>query len=117
MAERANFFGYTIISAAIVGFIYPAIVHWTWGEGWLNQEGYTSDFAGSGVVHMFGGGIALVGATILGPRLHRFNTDVYPKGIPPSNLMYVTLGVFILWFGWFGFNAGSTTALSGGGSL
>jgi Amt family ammonium transporter len=103
-----------LFSLAMCLFIYPIVVHWTWAGGWLGVMGFT-DFAGSGVVHMTGGFSALYGATILGPRTGRFDKEF--AGTPefaPGSVLAIVLGVFILWFGWFGFNAGSTTALSGG---
>jgi Amt family ammonium transporter len=114
MAERCRLEGYVLFSLAMCLFIYPVVVHWTWAGGWLGADGF-NDFAGSGVVHMTGGWSALYGATILGPRTGRFNKEF--DGTPefaPGSILAIVLGVFILWFGWFGFNAGSTTALSGG---
>ena len=91
-------------------FIYPVIVHWAWGGGWLFKDGYT-DFAGSGIVHMTGGISALTGAIILGPRRGRFEKHVDQSEFDPSSRTYICLGTIILWFGWYGFNAGSTVAI------
>jgi len=113
LAERCKVEGYVIFSFVMSVLVYPVVVHWTWGGGWLSEEGY-SDFAGSGVVHMTGGVAALVGASVLGPRIGRFDEELGKSTeFAPTNLLNVCLGTFILWFGWYGFNAGSTTALSG----
>lgn len=109
MAERTNFAGYLWYSIFITGFIYPVVGHWTWGGGWLDQLGFV-DFAGSTVVHSVGGWAALAGAIVLGPRIGKYNEDGSPNAIPGHNLLMASLGVFILWFGWFGFNPGSTLA-------
>jgi len=101
---------YLFISIIITAFIYPISGHWVWGEGWLSQLGF-HDFAGSTVVHSLGGWIGLVGAIMVGPRIGKYNTKV--NVIPGHNLSLAALGVFILWFGWFGFNAGSQLAASG----
>ncbi len=107
MAERTNFSGYLVYSIAITGFIYPVVGHWIWGGGWLENLGLI-DFAGSTVVHSVGGWAALAGALVLGPRIGKYNKDGSPNALPGHNLLMAALGVFILWFGWFGFNAGST---------
>lgn len=109
MAERTKFISYLIYSAAISVFIYPVTGHWVWGGGWLSAMGF-HDFAGSAAVHMVGGACALVGAKILGPRLGKYNEDGTPNAFPGHNIPMGALGVFILWFCWFGFNCGSTTA-------
>jgi Amt family ammonium transporter len=114
MAERTKFFSYLMYSIAISAFIYPVFGSWAWGglfhgKGWLEKLGFI-DFAGSTVVHSIGGWAALAGAVVLGPRLGKFGADGKPRAIPGHNIPLATLGVFILWFGWFGFNAGSTTA-------
>jgi Amt family ammonium transporter len=110
MAERTKFSSYLLISLAITGLIYPVVGHWAWGGGWLSAMGFV-DFAGSGVVHAVGGTAGLVGAMILGPRRGAFNRDsTVHKG---HNVTIAGLGVFILWFGWFGFNPGSQIAASG----
>jgi len=101
---------YTVIISAVV---YPTVGHWIWGGGWLAQLGF-ADFAGSTVVHAVGGGIALVGAAILGPRIGKFNPDKSPNAIAGHNIPIAALGVFILWFGWFGFNPGSTLSVGDG---
>jgi len=111
VAERAKFPGYCVYSFFMTAFIYPIVVAWTWGYGWLehmNDMGYM-DFAGSGIVHMSGGVGALVGAIAAGPREGRWEN---PDEFVPHSLPLVVLGTFILWFGWYGFNCGSTLGLS-----
>jgi len=117
MAERTKFVGYLIYSFFISLFIYPVFGSWAWGGlldggGWLEKLGFL-DFAGSTVVHSVGGWLALAGAIVLGPRLGKFDPNGKPKAIPGHNIPLAALGVFILWFGWFGFNPGSTTAGEG----
>ena len=125
MAERTKFSMYLIYTILISVLIYPISGHWTWGGGWLMDSsadsfmmklfGYAShDFAGSMVVHSVGGWIALVGAAILGPRIGKYGKDGKSKAIPGHNLTLACLGVFILWFGWFGFNPGSQLAAATG---
>ncbi|MCK4904769.1 ammonium transporter [bacterium] len=109
MAERTKFPAYLIYSVFICALIYPVVGHWIWGGGWLSSKGII-DFAGSTVVHSVGGWAALAGAILLGPRLGKYNKDKTSNAIPGHNIPLAALGVFILWFGWFGFNAGSTTA-------
>ena len=109
MAERTKFSSYLVYSACISVFIYPITGHWIWGGGWLSSIGF-HDFAGSTAVHMVGGICALVGAKIVGPRIGKYNEDGTPNAIPGHNIPLGVLGVFILWFCWFGFNCGSTTA-------
>ena len=124
MAERTKFSMYCIYSLFISLLIYPVSGHWTWGGGWLcNGEegsfmmdtfGYAfHDFAGSAIVHSVGGVLAFVGAIALGPRLGKYGKDGKSRAIPGHNLLTAALGVFILWFGWFGFNPGSQLAASG----
>jgi Amt family ammonium transporter len=108
MAERTKFVSYMIYSAVVSAVIYPISGHWIWGGGWLGADRNFWDFAGSTVVHSCGGWLALAGAFILGPRIGKFTSDGRPQAIPGHNLVLVTLGVFILWLGWFGFNPGST---------
>ena len=115
MAERTKFSSYCIYSMAISAFIYPISGHWIWGGGWLAQLGF-HDFAGSTAVHMVGGVAALVGAKILGPRIGKYDKNGRPKAIPGHSLTLGALGVFILWFCWFGFNGCSTVALTDGAS-
>ena len=110
MAERMRFTAYLLYSFLLTAFIYPVVAHWVWGGGWLASLGF-HDFAGSTVVHAVGGMAALVGAWLLGPRIGRFNTDGSPNVIAGHNLPLVMIGVFILWFGWYGFNAGSTLGM------
>jgi Amt family ammonium transporter len=111
MAERMRFVAYLSYSFILSAFIYPVVGHWVWGGGWLSQLNF-HDFAGSTVVHAVGGVSALVGAWLLGPRFGRFNRDGSTNPIGGHNLPLVTIGVFILWFGWYGFNAGSTLGTS-----
>ena len=111
MAERTNFKAYCIYSAAISLVVYPISGHWIWGGGWLSQLGF-HDFAGSTCVHMVGGLVACLGAALLGPRIGKYGKDGKPRAIPGHNLTAMALGVFILWFCWFGFNGGSTVAMS-----
>lgn len=107
MAERTKFAAYIIYSIVISAFIYPVVGHWIWGGGWLAGIGMW-DFAGSTVVHSVGGWLALTGAVMLGPRFGKYNADGSSNAIPGHNIPLAALGVFILWFGWFGFNPGST---------
>ncbi len=109
MAERTKFIGYLLYSAVISALIYPVVGHWIWGGGWLSGLDFV-DFAGSTVVHSVGGWAALAGAIVLGPRYGKYNGRGESKAIPGHNIPLAALGVFILWFGWFGFNPGSTTA-------
>lgn len=117
MAERTKFIGYLAYSVVITLFIYPVFGKWAWGSlfiaegaGWLEELSTPfCDFAGSTVVHSVGGWLALAGAIVLGPRLGKYGPDGRPRAIMGHNLPLAALGVFILWFGWFGFNAGSTT--------
>ncbi|MDR3260243.1 MAG: ammonium transporter [Tannerella sp.] len=124
MAERTKFHMYLIYTVCISVVIYPISGHWTWGGGWLmngdegsfmmNTFGATfHDFAGSTIVHSVGGWVALVGAWVLGPRIGKYTKNGKSKAIPGHNLTIAALGVFILWFGWFGFNPGSQLAASG----
>ena len=124
MAERTKFSMYCIYSLFISLIIYPISGHWTWGGGWLMNGDETSfmmttfgatfhDFAGSAIVHSVGGVLAFVGAIALGPRLGKYGKDGKSRAIPGHNLLTAALGVFILWFGWFGFNPGSQLAASG----
>jgi len=109
VAERIKFSAYLLYSIVITALIYPVVGHWIWGGGWLAELGMW-DFAGSTVVHSTGGWIALTGALMLGPRTGKFNPDGSSNAIPGHNIPLAALGVFVLWFGWFGFNAGSTMA-------
>lgn len=110
MAERTKFSSYCIYSAAISLLIYPISGHWIWGGGWLSQMGF-HDFAGSTAVHMVGGVCALIGAKILGPRIGKYDKEGNPHAILGHNLTFAALGVFILWFCWFGFNGASTVGM------
>ena len=109
MAERTKFPAYLIYSALISGIIYPVSGHWIWGGGWLASREFL-DFAGSTVVHSVGGWAALMGALMLGPRLGKYGKDGRPRAMPGHSMPLAILGVFLLWFGWFGFNPGSTMA-------
>ena len=115
MAERTKFSAYCIYSMVISAVIYPVSGHWIWGGGWLAELGF-HDFAGSTAVHMVGGVAALIGAAILGPRIGKYTKDGKARAIPGHSLTLGALGCFILWFCWFGFNGGSTVALSDGGA-
>ncbi len=116
MAERTKFSAYCIYSLAISAVIYPVSGHWIWGGGWLSQLGF-HDFAGSTAVHMAGGVAALIGAYLLGPRIGKYSSSGEAQAIPGHNLTIGALGVFILWFGWFGFNGGSTVSATGDDTL
>jgi Amt family ammonium transporter len=109
VAERIKYFSFFVFSFLMGALIYPIQGHWIWGGGWLSQLGF-KDFAGSTVVHSIGGWSALVGAALLGPRLGKFGPDGKVNPIPGHNLGMATLGMFVLWLGWFGFNGGSTMA-------
>ena len=107
MAERTKFISYLIYSFVISALIYPVVGHWIWGGGWLFDRGF-HDFAGSTVVHSVGGWAALMGAWVIGPRIGKYTSDGKSNSIPAHSITLGALGVFILWFGWFGFNPGST---------
>ena len=110
LAERVRMWPFFIFTLVLAAIIYPVVGAWTWGGGWLYELGF-SDFAGSTIVHSTGGWAALAGVLVVGPRLGKFRRNGEPRPTPPSNILVVTLGVFILWFGWFGFNGGSQLAL------
>jgi len=112
MAERTKFSAYCLYSFLISAVIYPISGHWIWGGGWLAQLGF-HDFAGSTAVHMVGGVASLVGAAIVGPRIGKYSETGESRAIPGHSLTLGALGVFILWFCWFGFNGGSTVAMEG----
>lgn len=121
MAERTRFLSYCVYSAVISAVIYPIEAHWTWGGGWLAQIGF-HDFAGSNCIHMVGGICALIGATMLGPRIGKFVKDSNGKitkvnAFPGHNLPLGCLGVFILWLGWYGFNGAAATSVEELGSI
>jgi Amt family ammonium transporter len=107
---RVKFSSYIWFSVFMTALIYPVIGHWIWGGGWLASMGFW-DFAGSTVVHGVGGWAALAGAMVLGPRIGKYGSDGKPRAMPGHNMALAVLGVFVLWLGWFGFNAGSTMAL------
>ena len=110
LAERVRMWSFFLFTVLLTAFIYPIVGAWTWGGGWLAELGF-QDFAGSTIVHGVGGWAALAGILVVGPRLGKFRRDGTARPTPPSNVLIVTLGVFILWFGWFGFNGGSQLAL------
>ena len=111
MAERTKFKSYFIYSFFLTALIYPIVLRWTWGGGWLAQLSTPfSDFAGSTIVHATGGWAAMMGAIVLGPRLGRFAKDGKPRPIPGHSIPFVVLGALILFIGWFGFNPGSELA-------
>lgn len=112
MAERTNFLVYCIYSLIISAFVYPISGHWIWGDGWLSQMGF-HDFAGSTAVHLVGGVAALIGAKMLGARIGKYNADGTVNAIPGHSIPLGALGVFLLWFGWFGFNGASTVCATG----
>lgn len=112
MAERTKFSMYVVFSILISALIYPLEGHWSWGGGWLSEMGF-HDFAGSTVVHLCGGALALAGAIVLGPRVGKYGKDGKSRAIPGHNLVLCALGVFCLWVGWFGFNPCSTVAATG----
>merc|ERR1740130_532026 len=119
MAERAQLSAYIVYTTVITGLIYPVIVHWVWdGHGWASSFNENSllggviDFAGSGVVHMTGGVAAFWGALIIGPRSGRFDADGQPVAIRGHSSVLQAFGTFMLWFGWYGFNPGSTLAIT-----
>ena len=120
MAERTKFLSYCVYSAVISAVIYPIEAHWTWGGGWLSKMGF-HDFAGSNCIHMVGGICALIGAAILGPRIGKFKKQkdgsIKVGAFPGHNLALGALGVFILWFGWYGFNGAAATTIEDLGSI
>jgi Amt family ammonium transporter len=120
MAERLKFSGFCLMSLWVSMFIYPLVGGWIWGGGWLQNLGRIAgigngavDFAGSGPVHMIGGSVALAGAMVIGPRIGRFNKDGSPNAMPGHNIPLGILGTIILYFGWFGFNPGSSLGFMG----
>lgn len=113
VAERVKLWPFLIFVVLLTGIIYPIQGSWTWGGGWLSEMGF-SDFAGSTIVHSVGGWAALAGAIIIGPRLGKYSADGKVNAMPGANLPLATLGTFILWMGWFGFNGGSQLALGTG---
>jgi Amt family ammonium transporter len=114
MAERTKLWVYFAFGIVFT-LLYSLVSHWIWSpDGWLFSKGM-QDFAGSTVVHYQGALAGLAGALLLGPRIGKFGADGKPNAIPGHNMAYTTLGVVILWFGWFGFNAGSTLSVEAGG--
>ena len=115
VAERMKLWAFLAFAVVMTAFIYPVSGYWTWGGGWLSEEGY-SDYAGSGIVHMAGAAAALAGVLVLGPRKGKYGKDGSIHAIPGANMPLATLGTFILWMGWFGFNGGSELKMSDIGS-
>jgi Amt family ammonium transporter len=114
VAERINFHSYILYTIVMTGLIYPIAGHWVWSTGgWLAKLGMI-DFAGSAVIHALGGASALAAAIVIGPRIGKFSENGTPNIVPPSNLPLASVGAFILWFGWFGFNSGSTLSATNG---
>ena len=111
VAERMKLWAFLIFAVVMTGVIYPVQGMWTWGGGWLSAQGY-SDFAGSGIVHLCGAAAALAGVLLLGPRAGKYGPNGQVNALPGCNMPLATLGMFILWFGWFGFNGGSELKLS-----
>jgi Amt family ammonium transporter len=117
MAERMKFPAYLMYTAVISAVVYPLVGHWIWnGDGWLARLGF-GDFAGSTVVHATGGWAGFIGAKILGPRIGKFPENGEPRAIPGHSIPLAALGVFLLWFGWFGFNPGSTLEVGDGTAI
>jgi len=117
MAERMKFHAYLIYTAIISAVVYPIVGHWIWsGEGWLAGLGF-GDFAGSTVVHLTGGMVSLVGTIVLGARIGKYGPDKKARALPGHSIPLAALGVFVLWFGWFGFNPGSTLGVSDGSAI
>ncbi len=110
IAERVKLWTFLVFTLVLTALIYPIVGAWTWGGGWLAELDF-QDFAGSTIVHGTGGWAALAGVIVVGPRLGKFRRDGSVRATPPSNVLVVTLGIFILWLGWFGFNGGSQLAL------
>ncbi|KUJ86311.1 MAG: ammonium transporter [Halomonas sp. 54_146] len=115
VAERMKLWAFLAFAVVMTAFIYPVSGYWTWGGGWLSEVGY-SDYAGSGIVHLAGAAAALAGVIVLGPRKGKYGKDGAIHAIPGANMPLATLGTFILWMGWFGFNGGSELKMSDIGS-
>ena len=111
VAERMKLWAFLVFAVVMTGVIYPVQGMWTWGGGWLKELGY-SDFAGSGIVHLCGAAAALAGVLLLGPRKGKYGPNGQVHAIPGCNMPLATLGMFVLWFGWFGFNGGSELKIS-----
>lgn len=112
VAERIDFKAYIVVAVGLTAVIYPIVSHWQWGGGWLSELGFY-DFAGSTLVHMTGGTAALVGVAILGPRIGKYGKDGKPRALPGHSIPLAIFGVLVLFFGWFGFNGGSTLGAFG----
>ncbi|OAB61445.1 ammonium transporter [Leptolyngbya valderiana BDU 20041] len=111
VAERMKMWSFLAFAVVLTGFIYPMQGYWSWGSGFLSEAGY-SDYAGSGIVHLAGASAAIAGVLLLGPRMGRYGPDGSIRAIPGANLPLATLGMFVLWMGWFGFNGGSELQVS-----
>jgi Amt family ammonium transporter len=111
VAERMKMWSFLVFAVVLTGFIYPMQGYWSWGSGFLSEAGY-SDYAGSGIVHLAGASAAIAGVLLLGPRMGRYGPDGSIRAIPGANLPLATLGMFVLWMGWFGFNGGSELQVS-----
>ncbi len=116
VAERARLLTFFVFTALATAFIYPVVGHWVWGGGWLSEMGFL-DFAGSTVVHAVGGGMALAGALVVGPRLGKYDGAGNARPMPAHNFPLAALGVIVLWLGWFGFNGGSTVSADSPSSI
>ena len=112
VAERMKLWAFLVFAVVMTGFIYPVQGMWTWGDGWLSAKAGYFDFAGSGIVHLCGAAAALAGVILLGPRSGKYRPDGAANALPGCNMPLATLGMFILWFGWFGFNGGSELKIS-----
>ena len=112
VAERMKLWAFLVFAVVMTGFIYPVQGMWTWGGGWLSAKAGYFDFAGSGIVHLCGAAAALAGVILLGPRSGKYRPDGAANALPGCNMPLATLGMFILWFGWFGFNGGSELKIS-----
>ncbi|MDR1065115.1 MAG: ammonium transporter, partial [Oscillospiraceae bacterium] len=116
VAERIKYISFIVFSFVLTLVVYPIVGHWVWGGGWLADLGFM-DFAGDTVVHSVGGWAALTGAMILGPRIGKYDKNGKPKAIPGHNMSLATIGLFVLWLGWFGFNPGSTMSMQEPGDV
>ncbi|MDR1329797.1 MAG: ammonium transporter [Oscillospiraceae bacterium] len=116
VAERIKYISFIVFSFVLTLVVYPIVGHWVWGGGWLADLGFM-DFAGDTVVHSVGGWAALTGAMILGPRIGKYDKNGKPKAIPGHNMSLATIGLFVLWLGWFGFNPGSTMSMQQPGDV
>jgi Amt family ammonium transporter len=116
VAERVKYLSFIVFSFVLTLAVYPIVGHWVWGGGFLSTAGF-HDFAGSTVVHSVGGWAALAGVIVLGPRFGKYDADGTPRAIPGHNMSMATIGLFVLWLGWFGFNPGSTMSMANPGDV